>query len=63
MRTPTTPTEARTASADTLLQLIAWVDDRRAYRAACHIVDRAATVADDSAQDIARQELHRRGLI
>ena len=24
MRTPTTPTEARTASADTLLQLIAW---------------------------------------
>lgn len=34
MRTPTTPTETRTA-----------------------------TVADDSAQDVARQELHRRGLL
>lgn len=63
MRTPTTPTETRTASTDTLLQLVALADDRRAYRAACGIVDRAATVADDSAQDVARQELHRRGLL
>lgn len=63
MRTPTTPTETRTATADTLLQLIAWVDDRRAYRAACGMVGRAAAVADDAAQDAARQELHRRGLL
>lgn len=50
-----------TMSTDKLLEMLAWVADRRRYRTACCIDDGAGYAADCAAETRCNKELQKRG--